>query len=64
MKDLESDPDFQAMLKCVAFPDLSLIQALAKKRGVKEVYQFWDLFDYVGIRWRETKSCEGTGELC
>lgn len=60
--DLEQDPDFQALVKCVSFPPLDAIVALAKKRGVVESRYLWELHDYVGRKWRERKSCEGTGD--
>lgn len=57
MCDLEQDPDFQSLLKSVSHPALEMIAALARKRGIKQAAEFWDLFDFVGSKWRERKSC-------
>jgi hypothetical protein len=62
---LDDDEDFQALIRSIDFPPFDAIVNLAKKRGVKEVRDFWDLFDHVGKMWRVKKSCEANWEgLC
>lgn len=60
MKDLEQDPEFQALIRSVSFPGVEPIAAFARSKGIKQVHEFWDLFDFVNRRWREERSCEGS----
>jgi len=62
LNDLDQDPEFLELVNMVSFPPLDRIVALAKKRGVVEARYLWELHDYVGKRWRERKSCEGTSD--
>lgn len=61
-EDLEKDEQFQSLIKQVSFPPIDLIAQLAQKRGVTSVGDFWELFDYVGRRWREGRNFEGNWE--
>lgn len=57
-EDLETDAEFQNLVKSIAMPKLDLIIALAKTRGITEPARFWELFECVQHAWSQYKNTE------
>jgi hypothetical protein len=55
-KDIEQDDEFKRLVKSVSFPDISEIAIFARKHGITQVRDFWELFDKIQKRWSELKA--------
>lgn len=58
----EQDPEFIALITSISQPPLEAIAAFAKKVGVTQARDFWEVFDWVSKRRYVKRNMEGSYE--